>query len=236
MSDDSRLRLIDDVAIAPDGRIFFSEASKRYDQEDWRADALECRGNGRLLRFDPATRRTRTVLRGLVFPSGLALAEDGQSLLFSESWTCRVQRYWFDGPRKGQVQTVLDNLPGHPAKIRAASDGSYWLAIMGMRTPALDLALAMPDLRRRMARRVAPDLWLCPNVNLGCVLRFNSRGDILESLWDPDGLTHAMVTSAREHAGRLYIGGVASNRIGALTLAAASLATTVPAAFERAGA
>src|SRR5690606_28978433 len=33
--DDSRLRLPDDLDIAPDGRIFFSEATIRYEMADW---------------------------------------------------------------------------------------------------------------------------------------------------------------------------------------------------------
>lgn len=38
-----------------------------------------------------------------------------------------------------------------------ASDGTYLVAIMGMRSPALDVAMRMPNFRRRMARRIAPD-------------------------------------------------------------------------------
>ena len=48
-----------------------------------------------------------------------------------------------------------------------------------MRTPALDLALTMPDFRRRMAKRVAPELWLYPNINTGCVIKFDDQGRIV---------------------------------------------------------
>ena len=123
----------------------------------WPMDALESRGNGRIICYDPNTGRTRTVLRGLVFPNGICVEHGGQSLLFAESWACRVSRYWFDGPRKGQVERLIEDLPGYPDNINRSSDGHYWLAVMGMRTPALDLALRMPGFRRRMARRVAPD-------------------------------------------------------------------------------
>ncbi len=33
--------LADDLDIAPDGRVYFSEATIRYEQEEWRTDALE---------------------------------------------------------------------------------------------------------------------------------------------------------------------------------------------------
>ena len=59
-------------------------------------------------------------------------ASDGQSILFAETWGCCVKRYWYDGPRKGQVETVIDNLPGYPDNINLASDGNYWLALVGM--------------------------------------------------------------------------------------------------------
>ena len=53
--DDSRMRLADDLDIAPDGKVYFSEATIRYGFEEWVVDALEGRGNGRIIRYDPAT-------------------------------------------------------------------------------------------------------------------------------------------------------------------------------------
>jgi sugar lactone lactonase YvrE len=38
-----------------------------------------------------------------------------------------------------RLETVIDNLPGYPDNINPASDGNYWLALVGMRSPALDL-------------------------------------------------------------------------------------------------
>jgi ribose transport system permease protein len=217
--DDSRLRLADDLDIAPDGRIYFSEATIRYEMHDWPVDALESRGNGRIICYDPKTDKTHTVLRHLIFPNGICLAHDGQSILFAESWACRVSRYWISGPRAGQVERVIENLPGYPDNINRSSDGVYWLAIMGMRSPALDVALRMPGFRRRMARRIAPDQWLYPNLNIGCVIRFDDKGNVLESLWDQGAENHPMITSMREHKGYLYLGGITNNRIGRVKLA-----------------
>jgi ribose transport system permease protein len=217
--DDSRLRLADDLDIAPDGRIFFSEATIRYEMHEWPVDCLESRGNGRIICFNPNTGTTRTVLRNLLFPNGICMTHDGQSFLFAETWACRVSRYWFDGPKKGTVELVIADLPGYPDNINRASDGTYWLALVGMRTPALDLALKMPGFRKRMARRIAPDEWMYPNINTGCVLRFDETGRIIETLWDLGGENHPMITSMREHKGYLYIGGILNNRVGRLKLA-----------------
>ena len=212
--DDSRLKLADDLDMAPDGRIFFSEATVRYEMHEWPTDALEGRGNGRIICYDPRTRETTTVLRNLVFPNGIALASDKQSILFAESWACTIKRYWFDGPKRGKVETVIASLPGYPDNINRASDGNYWLALLGMRSPSFDLAMRKPGFRRRMSKQLPGDEWLYPNINTGCIVKFSERGEILATLWDLGGVNHPMITSIREHRGYLYIGGISNNRIG----------------------
>ena len=216
--DDSRLRLPDDLDVAPDGRIFFSEATIRYEMAEWVVDALEGRGNGRLICHDPATGRTRTVLRGLIFANGVAMARDGQSLLFAETWACRISRYWFDGPKKGRREVVVSDLPGYPDNINRGSNGAYWIALLGLRTPTFDLAMRKPGFRRRMARRIPSDEWLFPNVNRGCVVQISEAGEVLDTLWDSGGVNHPSITSTCEHKGYLYLGGVSNNRIGRVRL------------------
>jgi ribose transport system permease protein len=216
--DDSRLRLADDLDVAPDGKIYFSEATVRYEMHDWPVDAVESRGNGRIICYDPATKRTRTVLRNLVFPNGVCTAHDGKSILFAESWGCRINRFWLEGPKKGTHEVLVDKLPGYPDNINRASDGTYWVAIMGMRSPALDLALRMPAFRKRMSQRIASDQWLFQNLNVGCVARFDDQGEFIESLWDRTASNHPMITSMREHKGWLYLGGITNNRIGRVRL------------------
>ena len=221
INDDSRLRLADDLDIAPDGRVFFSEATVRYEMHQWPVDSLESRGNGRIICYDPRTKSTRTVVRNLKFSNGVCLSYEGQSILFAETWGCCIRRYWFDGPKTGQIETVIASLPGYPDNINRSSDRNYWLAIVGMRSPAVDLAFQMPGFRRRMSRRVAQDEWLYPNLNTGCVVKFNDKGEILDALWDLKGINHPMITSMREHKGSLYLGGIANNRVGRYRLPSA---------------
>ena len=212
--DDSRMRFADDMDFAPDGRVFFSEATIRYDIFDWATDSIEGRGNGRIICWNPHTNTSRTVLPKLMFPNGICMTGDNVSLFFAETWAGRINRYWFDGPRKGQVECVIPDMPGYPDNIRRASDGNFWVAMLGMRTPALDVAMKMPGFRRRMTQRVAFEEWIYPNINAGGVVKFDLNGRVLESLWDASGEKHPMITSMREHKGYLYLGGVYNNRIG----------------------
>lgn len=216
--DDSRLRDPNDCDIAPDGRIYFTDSTTRYEAHDWALDAIESRPTGRVLCFDPPTGRTRTILRGLRYTNGVCLAHDGRSFFFAESWACRVHRYWLEGPKAGRAELVISNMPGYPDNINRASDGNYWMAWLGMRTPSFDLALRMPGVRRRMTRRLPQDDWLFPNINTGGIAKFTESGRIIERFGDPDGTKHPMVTSMREHKGYLYVGGILNNRIGRLKL------------------
>jgi len=218
INDDSRLRLADDLDISDDGRIFFSEATVRFEMHDWVTDALEARGNGRIICFDTKTGKTHTVIRNLKFPNGVCMASDGISFLFAETWNCSVKRHWFDGPKKGTTEIVLENMPGFPDNINNSSDGNYWMSLVGMRNPALDLAWKIPGFRQRMVKRIPADEWLFPNINTGCVLKFSEKGEVLETLWDMGGKNHPMITSMREHRGYLYLGGISNNRIGRLKL------------------
>jgi len=212
--DDARLRDPNDLDIAPDGKVYFTDSTKRYDAHDWALDSIENRPTGRLLVYDPKDGSTRTLLDGYRYTNGVCMAHDNKSLLFCESWACRIHRYWLEGPKAGTAECVIRDMPGYPDNVNRASDGTYWMAWLGMRTPSFDLSLRHPGMRKRMARRLPQDEWLFPNINTGGVVKFDDRGQIIATLGDLSGGAHPMVTSMREHKGYLYIGGILNNRIG----------------------
>ena len=142
-----------------------------------------------------------------------------------------MHRYWLEGPKAGTAECVIRDMPGYPDNINRASDGSYWMAWLGMRTPSFDLALRNPGFRKRMSRRLPQDEWLFPNINTGGVVKFTDRGEIVETLGDMTGQSHPMVTSMREHKGYLYVGGILNNRIGRLKLEGADPNWTGPASY-----
>lgn len=218
LNDDSRLRMADDLDIGPDGRIWFSDCTTRYEMTTNSLDIIEGRPNGRLVVYDPATRKTTTAINHFHFPNGICVAHDGMSVLIGSTSLCQVFRYWIEGPNKGRLDLLIEHLPGFVDNINRASDGTYWLALVGIRTPAFDLAMRKPDFRLRMVKQVPIDEWLAPGLNHGCVLKFNEAGQILESFWDPTGVNHSTLTSMREHRGYLYLGGLENNRIGRIRL------------------
>lgn len=230
VQDDTTIRMADDLDIAPDGVIYFTDATKRYDIENWGLDLLEGRPNGRLLSYDPASRKTRTVCDNLIFPNGVCVTHDGKHLLVASTWACSILIFdlakMSSGPR-----VFLQGLPGYPDNINRASDGGYWIALAGMRNPVFDQAMMHPGLRRRMAKRVPPTNWLFGNLNIGGVLKIDGSGTIVDALWDaPDGPLY-MITSMREHKGALYLGGVTNDKIGRLRLDGADAGWNGPESY-----
>lgn len=221
INDDARLRDPNDLDIAPDGKIYFTDSTKRYDAHDWTLDSIENRATGRLLVYDPKDGSTKTLLDGYRYTNGVCMAHDNRSLFFAESWACRIHRYWLEGPKAGHAECVIRDMPGYPDNINRASDGRYWMAWLGMRTPTFDLSLRHPAMRKRMARRLPQDEWLFPNINTGGVVKFDEAGQIIQTMGDLTGASHAMVTSMREHKGQLFIGGIFNNRIGRFAIAGA---------------
>jgi ribose transport system permease protein len=85
---------------------------------------MEGRPNGRLVCYDPKTKKTWTVLNHFYFPNGICVSHDGKSVLIASTSLCKVFRYRLEGPRKGALEILIDDLPGLADNINRASDGT----------------------------------------------------------------------------------------------------------------
>jgi len=204
----------DDLAIADDGSIYFSDASYRFNQLDYRLDLMSGRGYGRLLRYDPETDETETLMDGLHFANGVALAEDEAFVLVNETGRYRIQRYWLEGDKAGSSEVFAKNLPGFPDNLARDKDGIFWIAVPSRRNAQMDGLHPYPWLKNQVAK--LPE-WVQPNPeHYGLVLAFDSEGELLGSLHDTDGDTLKMVTSVKPRQGALYFGSLYNDRIGKL--------------------
>lgn len=191
-----------DVAVARDGTVYFSEASSKFSPEAQggvrqaaRLDLIEHGGHGRILRLDPATGRVETVLEGLQHAKGVALTEDERALLIVESGRYRVLKVGLEGEQAGKTTVLIDNLPGFPANVNRASDGTFWLGLISPRSSVLDALSGYPFLRKVMLR--LPEALLPEPPPYGCVVHFDQDGNVLETLQDPSG-SYAFTTGAAD--------------------------------------
>lgn len=209
-------RFTDDVDIAPDGRIYFTDASSRFVQPEYKLDLLEMRPHGRLLRYDPATRRTETLLSNLYFANGVAVSPDGSYLLLNETWKYRILKVWLTGPKFGQTEVFANNLPGFPDNLAVDEQGRYWVAFPSLRDEKIDFMHQYPWLKELVAKLPG---WLQPKPKpYGLVAAFDDRGQLLVSLHDTSGQQLQEITSVNPSGGYLYFGSLHNDRIGRLAL------------------
>ncbi|MGC9323828.1 MAG: SMP-30/gluconolactonase/LRE family protein [Desulfomonilia bacterium] len=205
-------KFTDHLDIASDGKIYFTDASFKYQQNEYLYDLLESRPNGRFLRYDPETRGTEVLLKDLYFPNGVALSQNEEFVLVNETYRYRILRYWLTGPKADTAEVFVDNLPGFPDNITSNRRGTFWLALFTVRNDIMDKMHPYPFLKKVISR-LPSFLWPKPEP-YGFVLAIDENGEIIRSLQDPSGTHLKEITGAREHEGYLYLGSLHNDRIG----------------------
>jgi len=204
----------DDLDIADDGVIYFSDASTKFGAEASGStmagsllELMESDGTGRLLAYDPATKVTRVVADGFVFSNGVAIAPDGDILM---NVTGRYQVLKIN-PETGAQTVLIDNLPGFPDNINRGPDGTFFVGIVSPRSDWLD-----ENSGNVMARKIAmrlPESMRPQAQPYGLILQIGATGQIYRTWHDPNG-AYATPTGAVLVGDRLYITSLLSPTLG----------------------
>ncbi len=139
VSADDPVRYANSVIVAPNGTIYFTDASTHFAPVKWGGtleasvlDILEQAATGRVLAYDPATKQTRIVAHGLSFANGIALSENAESLYVNETGRYRIWKIASSArdvdvqSGSSQARVLLDNLPGYPDNLMRGADGRIW--------------------------------------------------------------------------------------------------------------
>lgn len=217
--DGRELTFASNVAEGPDGSIWFTVSSLRWDLDHYLGDFIEHSSTGLLVRRDPDG--TVTVVRDrLKFANGLVLAPDGSHLLLAETSGYRVSRHWITGPKAGTVEPFADNLPGLPDNMSLGSDGLVWVAIVAPRNQLLDRLLPLPGFLR-LAVWNLPDAVRPKPPIVGWVMAFDLSGRLVHDLRTEDG-SYGFVTGVAEYQGTVVAGSLEADEIAVLSVATGS--------------
>jgi len=210
----------DDLDIAPDGRVYFSDASSKFsvaaraDADASTLDIIEHGGHGRLLEWDPRTREVRVVASGLNFANGVALTADARAVLMTETGAYRIVRVEVQGPDRGKVTPLLENLPGFPDNISRDAEGRFWVALFAPRKKILDQLAGSPALRKVIVRIPAA---LQPKpARYAHIIAIDETGRVLEDRQDPHG-GYAPITDVLATGKWLYLGSLSEPTLGRVT-------------------
>jgi len=208
--DGTSIDYADDLDLAENGVIYFSDASTKFGAEDNGTtmaasllEIMESKGTGRVLAYDPRTMQTRRIATGLVFPNGVAMHPDG-SVLVNETGRYRVLKI---DPATGQMTEWIANLPGFPDNINPGpplenGEPTYLLGIISPRSKWLDDNAGKPG-ARKLAMRLPPAMR--PKAeHYGHIVQLDKNGNVLRTFQDPAGEYHD-ATGAIVYDGQMYV-------------------------------
>jgi sugar lactone lactonase YvrE len=215
VADGDPIRYADGVVVAPNGIIYFTDASTRFAPAEWGGtfeasvlDILEQSSTGRVLAYNPASGKTSILASGLSFANGIALSGDGKTLFVNETGRYRI---WKIDAASGKRAILFDNLPGYPDNLMRGRDGKIWVGLVKPRNPTIDKLAGKPFMRK-LTLRLPRALWPVPKA-YGHVFAFSEDGKVLADLQDPSG-AYPETTAVLETPDRLYVQSLHAGYIG----------------------
>jgi len=206
------------AAVASDGTVYASDSSAVHPVEEWKAEVLALTGTGRLVRRAPDGAAS-VLLDGLQFANGVALSRDESFVVVAETSVRRLQRVFVDGPRAGESEVFVADLPGFPDNIARGSDGLVWVALASPPDPLVELLQRSPQWLRRATLRLPESAQPAPKRTIrvqayddGHVVHDVAVGDPADT-----GRFH-MATGVREHDGRVWLGSLHEDAVAVLDL------------------
>mmetsp|Transcript_43022 Transcript_43022/g.69810 ORF Transcript_43022/g.69810 Transcript_43022/m.69810 type:complete len:440 (+) Transcript_43022:134-1453(+) len=206
------------VAVGKDGMVYFTDSSSKHQRKDSEYTSFESAGDGRLLRYNPATRDVDVLMSGLHYANGLSISPDGSRLLVSETTRYRIRKYDLRTHSAGDV--FADNLPGSPENLHWSQDGqNVWVALSA-RSWITDVLAPFPLVRDWLARVITKKQLSALFPKSATVVSLSAfDGAIERTMYDPANKL-GDITSAAEVHGQLVIGSSLNSFIGAVEILA----------------
>ncbi len=201
------LKIPNDIDIADDGTIYFSNTSHKtsFSISAARSIVASAQADGGLFQYDPQTRKVSTLIDGGFFANGVALSKEGDFVLLVDTAKYQVRQFWLKGKKRGQQDIFIDDLPGFPNGISRRADGGFWLGFTTKRNAILDFVHPYPWLKKIM---LGLPTWMQPKQQpFGLIMLLDRTGKIERVLLDKKGTIVSEASSVTEYNGHLYIGG-----------------------------
>jgi len=207
-----RMLFPDDLDIAQDGVIWFTDASQRFDQHHYILDFWEGLPTGRLLSYDPKTKQTTVHMEAIRFANGVALGPDDAFVLVNETIAARILRLWLKGPKAGATEVFIDGLPAYPDNLSYSGEGIFWVALPAPRIESLENISGHPFLRK-MLLRLPESLVRVEPAPVGWIVGVDADGVIRHNLRDTTG-AYSNITSVNQFDDHLLLGSIIMKSVG----------------------
>lgn len=212
--DGESLKFLNDVDVVDEDLIIFTDSSSKWPRRDFLKIAMEGVPNGRVFTLIPSTGEVNVLMKSLYFANGIQLFPDKKSFLVAETMMARIKRHWISGPKRGTTEIFAENLPGLPDNIRLSTDGTFWVAMAGVRLHQqfsfIDF-LADKIVARKLLLKLIPDpYWSVLYSKLksrhAMFIELDPIGKIVSSAHDVDGMIMTDASEVVDDGEYLYFG------------------------------
>uniref|UniRef100_A0ACD5XYS7 Uncharacterized protein n=1 Tax=Avena sativa TaxID=4498 RepID=A0ACD5XYS7_AVESA len=205
------------------GAVYITETSTRFQRREFLNIVISGDATGRLLKYDPNSNEVEVLADSLAFPNGLLMSEDGSHLLFAETTSGKIYRYWLKTAKASTLEELVQ-LPGFPDNIKASPRGGFWVGLHGKRGKLAEWSTTYPWLRRLVMKlppqRVQRVMAFLSRFGRHVIaLRVSEEGEVVEKIV-VHGAAREMfgsISEVEERHGRLWIGSVHSPFLGLYT-------------------
>ncbi|KAF8116192.1 hypothetical protein N665_0020s0048 [Sinapis alba] len=205
------LRFTNDLDVDEEGNVYFTDSSSVFQRRNFMHLIVSGEDTGRVLKYNPETKETTTLLRNLQFPNGLSLGKDGSFFIFCEGSIGRLRKYWLKGEKAGTSEVVA-LLHGFPDNIRTNKDGDFWVAVHCHRNIFTHVMAHYPNVRKFFLKLpITVKFQYLLQVGgwpHAVAVKYSEDGKVLKVLEDKQGKVVKAVSEVEEKDGKLWMGSV----------------------------
>ncbi|KAK6124854.1 hypothetical protein DH2020_041388 [Rehmannia glutinosa] len=195
------------------GVVYFTDSSTRFPRRNYVSIIISGDNTGRLIKFEPKTKKTTLLVNNLKFPNGVALSQSGDFLLFVETTTCKLYKFWLKTSKAGNLE-VIAQFPGFPDNIKRNRNGEFWVAINSHRGKLFEWLISNPWIGNTLVRVSPVDVTKLHSClarligGNGMGIKLDRDGNVVEVLDSSKGKKWKFVSEVEEENGNLWIGSV----------------------------
>ncbi|KAJ7943250.1 Strictosidine synthase [Quillaja saponaria] len=174
------------------GAIYFTDSSSTYQRREYASIIRTGDKSGKLLKYDPKTKKVEVLLKDLAFPNGVALSKSKSFLLLAETGANKTLRYWLKGSKSHTTETFAQ-LGRAVDNIKRNNKGEFWVALQSGRN--------------------APNLG---HKKDPVAVKFDKKGKVIEVLDGKGGRELQAISEVEQQNGSLWIGSVRNSYVGVI--------------------
>ncbi|KAK4841400.1 hypothetical protein QYF36_003839 [Acer negundo] len=189
------------------GHVYFTDTSIVFQRRDYLLALMRGDKTGRLLKYDPHSKKVTVMYKGLAFPNGVALSKNNSFILVAESNTMQILRFWLHDHNQNITTSttsytpeVFATLERFPDNIKRNQKGEFWVAL---------------NSARGMIKKADSDPWFTEDP-VG--IKFDEMGKVVKMLDGKGGEALESVSEVEEHGECLYMGSSIKPYVGIINL------------------